>query len=67
MAGIDGRSYNGKIYESDYDMTYKSLRYVADRIAGDMRFDQQCQRAAEQRDKLEKGFYRKNQNTKSEE
>lgn len=63
---IDVRTYNGKIYDCDFDMTYKSLRYVAERIASDMRFDYQCRRASEQRDKLSSGFYLKNKNTKSE-
>lgn len=63
---IDRRQYNGKIYESDFDMTYKSLKYMADRIESDMRFDERCKRAIEQRDRLNSGFYLKNNSDKSE-
>ena len=63
---MDKCTYSGKIYACDFDMTYKSLSYIAERIASDMRFDYQCRRATEQRDKLANGFYLKNKNTKSE-
>lgn len=64
---MDGRSYSGKIYDCDFDMTYKSLRYIAERIASDMRFDYQCKRASEQREKFANGFYleKRNQNNVS--
>lgn len=66
METIDRRSYGGKIYDSDFDVEYRSLSYIASRIAGDMRFDERCRRAVEQRDRMKSGFYRENKNSKSE-
>lgn len=39
---------------------------MADRIESDMRFDERCKRAIEQRDRLNSGFYLKNNSDKSE-
>lgn len=60
MDTIDRRTFGGNIYDFDYDMNYCSIGFMAERISGDIRFDERCKRAVEQRDKLKSGFYYKN-------
>lgn len=43
-------TFGGKIYNNDYDV-YMSMADVASRIASDMRFDEQCRKACENRDR----------------
>lgn len=57
---IDRKTFGGRLYEYDFDMRYQSLSVAASRVAGDMRFDERCKRAIEQRDKMSSGFYLKN-------
>lgn len=57
---VDRRTYGGRLYDYDFQMRYESLKNVAERIAGDERFDERCKRAIEQRDRLKSGYYLKN-------
>ena len=62
---VDRRTYGGGLYDYDFQMRYESLKSVAERIAGDERFDERCKRAIEQRDRLKSGYYLKNKQSNS--
>lgn len=55
----ENKRYRGSLYDYDFEMRYVSLKEMAERIAGDMRFDERCKRAIEQRDRLKSGYYLK--------
>lgn len=44
-------TYGGLIFLSDYCTDYEGTRNIASRIASDLRFDQQCKKNAENRDR----------------
>lgn len=44
-------TYGGLIFPSDYCTDYKGIGNIASRIASDLRFDQQCKKNAENRDR----------------
>lgn len=62
---VDRRTYGGRLYDYDFQMRYESLKSVAERIAGDERFDERCKRAIEQRDRLKSGYYLNNKQSNS--
>lgn len=62
---VDRRTYGGRLYDYDFQMRYESLKSVAERIAGDERFDERCKRAIEQRDRLKSGCYLNNKQSNS--
>lgn len=44
-------TYGGLILQSDYCTDYEGTKNIASRIASDLRFDQQCRKNAENRDR----------------
>lgn len=50
----DSCRFSGIICESDFD-GYASMKDIADRIAQDMRFDEQCRKNIVNRDRFKKG------------
>lgn len=44
-------TYGGLILSTDYCTDYKGTINIASRIASDLRFDQQCRKNAEKRDR----------------
>lgn len=44
-------TYGGVIFSSDYCTDYEGTRNIASRIASDLRFDKQCKKNAENRDR----------------
>lgn len=44
IGNYDHNTYGGKIYSSDFDMSYVGTRNIAGRIMSDWRFDRNCQK-----------------------
>ena len=47
-------TFGGEIFQSDFNTSYEGTRNIAARIASDWRFDEQCRKNYEQRERMKK-------------
>lgn len=48
---VDHSTFGGKLYDYDFDTNYQFSKNLAERIASDWKFDKDCKRLGEMRDK----------------